>query len=157
MKSVVDSYVGLWLIMVFLMLCIAFTSINLNVVQARRMYNDIKSSVQASNGAYVSDDGYFFQSNSNFPTNPSSIFTAAGLSGTPTKVSATADQEKTLAKDSYDYYYIIQRQDMTAVTGEKADLNETWIYNDLYKITFVYRYNIPLFGKQVYPIVGFTY
>ena len=49
--------------MLFLVLCIAFTSINLNVVQARKMYNDIKSQVQASNGINIPASGeYTFDS-----------------------------------------------------------------------------------------------
>ena len=45
---------------------------------------------------------------------------------------------------------------MTADSNILAQ-NETWIYNDIYKISLVYTYSVPLFGTQVYPIEGYTY
>ena len=59
MKTVIESYVGIWAIMLFLMLCISFTSINMNVVQARNIYNSVRSEVMASNGAVVDSTGPF--------------------------------------------------------------------------------------------------
>ena len=53
MRTVVESYVGLWVIVFILMLGIAFTSINMNVAQARKIAADIKAEVQASNGQIV--------------------------------------------------------------------------------------------------------
>jgi hypothetical protein len=118
--------------MVLMMLCIAFTSINLNVVQARKMYSDIKAQIQASNGYYVDD--------------------ATGLSFDSTL--ATGDDKRTLAGNGYQYKYTVIRQQLSSA---KQDDNETWIYNDIYKISFRYTYTVPLFGKQTYPIVGYTY
>ena len=59
MKIIVESYVGIWLVLLFTMLAIAFTSINLNVTQARTIYNTIRAEVQASNGAIVPASGSF--------------------------------------------------------------------------------------------------
>lgn len=134
MKSVVDAYIGLWLIMVFLVLCIAFTSINLNVIQARKMYNDIKAQVQAANGAFVGESGYEYDSTT----------------------APQANDVRTLAANGYQYKYRVTRQQLSASDIKQAD-NETWIYNDIYKIDFKYRYGVPLFGVQEYPIVGYTY
>ena len=132
MKAVVDSYIGIWLLMLFLMLCIGFTSINLNVIQARKMYNDIKAQVQASNGTFVDAGTNMFSYDSR---------------------TAGADS-RTLANDHYEYSYTVTRKPMRST---KYDNNETWIYNDIYLIDFEYTYLVPLFGRQVYPMVGYTY
>ena len=148
MKSIVDSYIGLWLIMLFLMLGIAFTTINLNVVQARKMYNDIKSQIQASNGIDVPSNGtYSYDSNTGE--------TIYNQNGTDTKTT-DSDGKRTLSKDGYTYTYTVERKKLTADSNILAD-NETWIYNDIYKISLNYEYTVPLFGKQTYPITGYTY
>lgn len=131
MKSIIDSYIGLWLIMLFLVLGIAFTSVNMNVVQARKIYSDVKAVVQASNGATVPQD--------------------AAL-----EYKSWEDGTVSLSRNGYSYAYKITRKPLSADEGLQAD-NETWIYNDIYRIDFVYEYNVPLFGRQVYPISGYTY
>ena len=55
MRQVVEAYVGLWIILTLFWVAIAFTSINLNVSQARKIVSDIKAEVQASNGSVVDD------------------------------------------------------------------------------------------------------
>ena len=142
MKSVVDAYIGLWLIMVFLLLCIAFTSINLNVIQARKMYNDIKAQVQAANGDFVDKTTNVFEYDSTDATHVSN--------------QSHPEDIRTVGHDGYQYKYRSTRQALSASDIIQAD-NETWIYNDIYKIEFRYRYGVPLFGLQEYPIVGYTY
>ena len=131
MKSIIDSYIGLWLIMLFLVLGISFTSINMNVVQARKIYSDVKAVVQASNGATVDTTSNRLSYNS-------------------------VDSGITIRDNGYSYSYTVTRKPLSASEGLQAD-NETWIYNDIYQIDFVYQYNIPLFGRQIYPISGYTY
>ena len=126
--------------MVFLMLCIAFTGINLNIAQARKMYNDIRSQVQASNGAFVDTDSNVYQFDANV---------AVQADGTP-----TGDSMRTISANGYTYRVRIVRQNLSSTV---QDNNETWIYNDIYKIQFEYYYGIPLFGTQCYPIEGYTY
>jgi len=126
MRTVVESYVGLWVIVFILMLGIAFTSINMNVAQARKIAADIKAEVQASNGQIVDS---------------TDILT--GSSGA------------TIASNGYEYDYEIQRQ--TLVDLNKKEDSESYIYNSIYKIKLEYQYSVPLFGKQVYPIVTFAY
>ena len=55
MKNVVEMYIGIWVIMILLYLCLAFTSINMNVVQARDLLNTVKTEVSASNGGILKD------------------------------------------------------------------------------------------------------
>lgn len=132
MKSIIDSYIGLWLIMMLMILGMAFTSINMNVIQARRIYNNVKTVVQASNGADITDEGTSYKSDNGDGT---------GIN---------------MANNGYDYYYTISRKPLSAAEGLQAN-NETWIYNDIYQIDFTYEYYVPLFGKQIYPISGYTY
>lgn len=127
MKQVIEAYVGLWIVVFMLMIAISFTSINLHVSQARRIMNSIKSEVQASNGSVVTD-------------------VSGVLEGTSTQ---------TLKNDGYTFKYTITRQ--TVVNDAISSEEETYIYNDIYKISLVYEYVVPLFGKQVYPIEMFAY
>lgn len=129
MKQVIEAYVGLWIVMFLLMIAIAFTTINLHVSQARRIANSIKSEVQASNGSIVDSEG-----------------SDGILEGTSDKV---------INKDGYQFSYIIKRQ--TVVDDSVTSEDETYIYNDIYKISLVYEYLVPLFGKQIYPIEMFAY
>ncbi len=143
MKAVIDSYIGLWLVLLFLMMCIAFTSINLNIVQARKMFNDIKAQVQASNGSFIGASNVYSYSSTS--------------SGGSTTNHASGANVRELKKNGYQFAYKVERKQMTNTAGVKAN-NETWIYNDLYLITFEYQYAIPLFRiVQTYPIKGYTY
>lgn len=126
MRTVVESYVGLWVIMLMLMLGIAFTSINMNVSQARKIASDIKAEVQASNGKIVDS---------------TDILTGGGTA--------------TLESNGYEYNYEIQRQSL--VDLDKKEDSESYIYNSIYKIKLEYKYAVPLFGTQIYPIVTFAY
>ena len=148
MKSIIDSYIGLWVIMLFVTLCIAFTSINMNVVQARKMYNDIKSQVQASNGEILK---YNPATGAPKTSSDDPSTTTVWSKGTFPVGDA---RRRTIEDNGYQYKYRISRVEMHS--DQYAD-NETWIYNDLYKIEFVYYYGVPLFGLQVYPITGYTY
>ena len=56
MKNVIEMYLGIWVIMILLYLCLAFTSINMNVVQARNILNTVKEEVRASNGGVLKDN-----------------------------------------------------------------------------------------------------
>lgn len=127
MKQVIEAYVGLWIVVFMLMIAISFTSINLHVSQARRIMNSIKSEVQASNGSVVTDESGI-------------------LEGTSIQ---------TLKNDGYTFKYTITRQ--TVVNDAISSEEETYIYNDIYKISLLYEYVVPLFGKQVYPIEMFAY
>ena len=134
MKTVIESYVGIWAIMLFLMLCISFTSINMNVVQARNIYNSVRSEVMASNGAVVNSTGPF-------------TYNSSDASHGANCISA--------AKDGYQFSYKITRQ--SAVDSDKTADNQTFKYNSIYKIELKYTYAVPLFGEQVYLISGLAY
>lgn len=129
MKSVIESYVGVWIILIFTLLSIAFLNIHLNVMQARRINNEIKTEVQATNGSFVptNTDIYIYKSSD------------AGIS-----------YEN---GNFYEYDYTVER--CSAVNNK--DGGNSFIYNDVYKINLIYRYSVPLFGEQVYPITEYTY
>ncbi len=146
MKSIVDAYIGLWIIMVFLMICVGFTSINLNIGQCRKMYNDIKAQVQAANGSMIDTT-----------TNVYIVDSTNSLDPSTTGVVLLPDESvRTIKKNWYAYRYKITRKQLSSSNLKQAD-NETWIYNDIYRIEFYYWYGVPLFGTQEYKIVGYTY
>ena len=132
MRNVIESYAGIWVICILFIIGLAFTCINLNVTQARKIYNDVKSEVQASNGAIVPSSGRYYYSSATDTTNKYS-----------------------LQGNGYQYEYSIIRKSVGTDNMRSAD--ETYIYNDLYQISLKYEYYVPLFGKQVYPITGYAY
>lgn len=127
MRQVIESYVFIMLFTLLLWIAIAFTSINLHTVQARRIYNDIKAEVQASNGAMV---------------DASNKFTITQLDETFRRT------------NNYGFKCEIERQSIKG--HDKHSDHENYVYNDIYMISFIYVYNVPLFGQQVYPIQGFS-
>lgn len=129
MKQVVEAYAGLWVIMILLMLAIAFTSINMNTAQARKIVADIKAEVQASNGTIVPE------------TNMLEGESAGGADG--------------IKQNGYAYKYQIDRQSL--ISEGLNDSSETYIYNSIYKIRLEYEYVVPLFGRQIYPLEVFAY
>lgn len=134
MKQVIETYAAVWVIMLLFMLALAFTTINMNVIQARKIYNDIVAETQASNGLNVDNSDRLYYS-STAQTDPL--------------------LNCTLASDGFQYEYSVIRQSF--VDENKTADNETYIYNSLYKVSLKYEYYVPLFGKQVYPITGFAY
>lgn len=131
MKNVVEMYIGIWVIMILLYLCLAFTSINMNVVQARNLLNTVKTEVSASNGGILKDK--------------------------LTYTVKSKDNGVTLKNNGYSFEYKITKQSLyTDSNGnsiyDDATKDSTFIYNNVYKIELKYRYSVPLFGIQVYPI-----
>lgn len=173
MKQVVESYVVLWVIMFMFFFAFAFTSINLNVAQARKIVNDIKTEVQASNGAFVNNSEYegekgtlavTFKTSEDGYKDAKQELTKGNKYYTGNKklekvqhfAPATQVVNKTLTTDGYTFEYKITTE---ALINQqyKDDSKETYIYNNIYKIEFYYYYNVPLFGTQCYPIVTFAY
>ena len=127
MRQVVEAYAGLWIILTLFWVAIAFTSINLNVSQARKIVSDIKAEVQASNGSVVDDSNEL-------------------------KFESATDSMK---DHGYEFECIITRLKTTA--DAKDMIGNTFIYNDIYKIDFTYTYFVPFFGQQVYPLHTFAF
>ena len=133
MKQVIESYAANFIILILFLMGMAFTSINLNVTQARKIYNDIKAEVQASNGAIVGESGRYYHNS----TDESNTY------------------KYRLDTDGYQFEYSVIRQSIVGNSIQSAD--ETYIYNDMYKISLKYEYFVPLFGRQVYPMTGFAF
>ena len=140
MKSVVETYVGIWSILLFTILSSAFLSIHLNVIQARRICDNLKTYVQTTNGSFIGTEEYSSNSKSedgsdilrdNAPSQPIS-FSNGSL---------------------YEYSYDIER----CTISDAKSSGETFLYNDIYKIDFEYTYVVPLFGRQIYPMQIYTY
>ena len=134
MRQVIEAYALILTIALLSILAVAFTSINLNIVQARRIYNDVRTEVQASNGAIVPTDTNVYNSTTNHPY-------------------LTQDF---LNEHHYGFMYTINRESLTPSNHNITQEDETFIYNSIYRINFVYVYSVPLFGRQYYPIVGYV-
>lgn len=153
MKSVIESYIGIWLITLFVMLCIAFTSINMNVVQAKNIFNSLKVEIQESNGSFIPTDtnGFLYVSDGadyDISKYPESKYTVS--TSTKNKV-----KEFTLSEDGYAFMYTIERH--TPVDADEQAGNETFKYNSIYERKLRYRYVVPIFGVQEYPLQTYVY
>ena len=135
MRQVIEAYALILTVSLMCILAIAFTSINLNIVQARRIYNDVRASVQASNGAIV-------------PMGTSTM--DAGTYKSPNKFISN----DFVAEHHYGFMYTIKRQN--SATTDQSDEDNTFIHNSIYRIDFVYVYSVPIFGTQYYPIHGYV-
>lgn len=133
MKQVIESYAAIFIILILFLMGMAFTNINMNVTQARKIFNDIRAEVQASNGSIVDASGRYYYNS----TDESNAYTYE------------------ISSSGYQYEYSIIRQSIVGNSIQSND--ETYIYNDLYKISLKYEYYVPLFGRQVYPMTGFAY
>lgn len=131
MRSIIEAYVGVWSILLLIWIAIAFTGINMNVAQARKTYNDICAELQACNCDFTSfsaKHGGSVDSNGNYTSN---IYKGTG----------------------YKYQFTVEFAD---VDRKYSANNETFIYNDLYKIKMNYDYGVALFGTFSYPQVGYV-
>lgn len=129
MRQTVEMYIGFFMLLLIMILAMAFTTINIHVSHARTLYNSVKAQVQASNGAMVDSSNEF-----------------------------TADFVKngcTFRDDGFEVAYIVKRVSNSSDSAEQY--NQTWIYNDIYRVDLFYVYNVPFFGRQVYPISGYVY
>lgn len=135
MKNIIEGYIGIWIVLILLYLCLAFTSINMNVVQARNIIESYKEEVTASNGGIVGDSNQF--------------------------VYDSETDGITLNDNGYAFECTITRlslyNDGTTDVYDDATKDSTFVYNSLYKVQLNYEYTVPLFGKQVYPISTLCY
>ena len=135
MKNIVEAYIGVWVLTILLYLCLAFTSINMNVGQARNIVNDIKTQIKASNGNVLEGNTYTYKSK---------------------------DDGITLANNGYSFDYTITKQSLykdengNNVYADVSNSN-SFRYNDVYKLELYYRYTVPIFGTQLYPIKTLIY
>lgn len=135
MKNIVEAYIGVWVLTILLYLCLAFTSINMNVGQARNIANDIKTQIKASNGNVLKGNTYTYKSK---------------------------DDGITLANNGYSFDYTITKQSLykdengNNIYTDVSNSN-SFRYNDVYKLELYYRYTVPIFGTQLYPIKTLIY
>lgn len=150
MRAMIEAYVGVWVILVLFLLGMSFTLINMNVIQARKIFSDVKAEVQASNGQIIAEGAAV---NGYKSGDANSIILDSALMNKDSQ--GNAIPEITLKNYGYHYEYKVTRQSVT--DRDKHASDETYIYNDLYKISMKYEYSVPLFGRQVYPMTGFAY
>lgn len=118
--------------MLIMMLCIAFTMINMHVIQARRIFNNIKTEVAASNGAFV-------------PATPNGRF----------EYDSNAVEGVNIHDNGYQFQFYVERRELLD-SNIGAD-DQTFIYNSMYEVKMSYAYSVPFFGMQIYAQNGFVY
>ena len=118
--------------MLIMMMCIAFTMINMHVIQARRIFNNVKVEVAASNGAFV-------------PARAGGRFT----------YDSNAIEGINIRDNGYQFQFYVERKEL--VDSNIGDDDQTFIYNSMYEVKMSYAYSVPFFGMQVYSQNGFVY
>lgn len=147
MRNVIECYIGIWILLILFMVAIAFTSVNMHVIQARKIFNDLRAEVQASNGSFLTDTNYYYYDSKNGNFYRTHDYTTGG--------EATGNKQISISTDGYEFEYSVIR--LSTEEQAKASADNTYMYNNLYKISLRYTYTVPLFGTQVYPMTGYAY
>lgn len=129
-KNVIEGYIGIWIFLLLFYLCLGFTSLNMNIVQARNLMSSIKAQVSASNGAIIPE-------------------------GQTEYTYDSTDNNISIANNGYEFSYTVTRESPLDI--DAASENSGFIYNYVYRVTMYYKYHIPLFGRQTYPISVIVY
>lgn len=130
MRNIIDGYVGILVIMLLVTLCLAFTTINLDITAAKKIYNDVVSEIENTDGAILDTDKYSYNNDND-----------------------TYTYTKKAENNAYVYTITVKRED---IGSEITDTGQTFIYNSIYKVNMKYQYFVPLFGRQTYVTGGYT-
>lgn len=130
MRNVIDGYVGIMIILVLVMLGVSFTTINMDVTMATKIYNEIVDEVQSTNGAILTSNKFSYDSSTD-----------------------TYTYTKKADNNAYSYEIVIKKESIGSPSEDNA---QTFIYNDIYRVDMNYTYNVPIFGKQIYKTGGYT-
>lgn len=174
MKLTLESWLGIMILIMMFAVGVGFTSINMNVVNARKVYQEYIDLIEETDGAVLSStktlgiDGIH-------ATNDKDTWIIAYNCGDNifnNKNDNLINVEHANAKNSsikYDgkavtldrnskstqpvHYYLI----VTKTTDTESNRQgQTFIYNNIYKVQLVYTYDVMLFGRQTYKIGGLS-
>lgn len=174
MKLTLESWLGIMILIMMFAVGVGFTSINMNVVNARKVYQEYIDLIEETDGAvltsseslkmdmihktdnantwiiaYNCGDNIF---NKNYKNN--ATVEHANAKNSSIKYggkTVTLDRNKD-SKQPVHYYLIVTKTTDT----ESNRQGQTFIYNNIYKVQLVYTYDVMLFGRQTYKIGGLS-
>lgn len=167
MRTIIEAYSIIFVIMLMFYIGLAFSCIAMHVNQAKLIYNSVRAEIQSSNGEYIIEkltkDGSFKDADGNAVTPAADGNIPADtrihlVSGNSTKTFYTDGIKDKDGKDKkvtgYGYDIYVTRE---SILYDEINADDaTFRYSDVYKIELSYKYSVPLFWDQVYPLVGFV-
>ena len=174
MKLTLESWLGIMILIMMFAVGVGFTSINMNVVNARKVYQEYIDLIEETDGAVLNSaktlgiDGIHETNNKdtwiiayNCGDNIFNNFDKSKLNiehaNAKNSIIKYDDKTVTLDRNSNSnqpvHYYLI----VTKTTDTESNRQgQTFIYNNIYKVQLVYTYDVMLFGRQTYKIGGLS-
>lgn len=174
MKLTLESWLGIMILIMMFAVGVGFTSINMNVVNARKVYQEYIDLIEETDGAVLNSaktlgiDGIHETNNKdtwiiayNCGDNIFNNFDKSKLNiehaNAKNSIIKYDDKAVTLdrntdSKQPVHYYLIVTKTTDT----ESNRQGQTFIYNNIYKVQLVYTYDVMLFGRQTYKIGGLS-
>lgn len=177
MKLTLESWLGIMILIMMFAVGVGFTSINMNVVNARKVYQEYIDLIEETDGAVLSSaktlgidvihetndkdtwiiayncGDNIFNKFDKFDKNELNVehANAKNSSIKYNGKTVTLDRNKD-SKQPVHYYLIVTKTTDT----ESNRQGQTFIYNNIYKVQLVYTYDVMLFGRQTYKIGGLS-
>lgn len=174
MKLTLESWLGIMILIMMFAVGVGFTSINMNVVNARKVYQEYIDLIEETDGAVLNSaktlgiEGIHETNNKdtwiiayNCGDNIFNNFDKSKLNiehaNAKNSIIKYDDKAVTLDRNSDSkqpvHYYLI----VTKTTDTESNRQgQTFIYNNIYKVQLVYTYDVMLFGRQTYKIGGLS-
>lgn len=174
MKLTLESWLGIMILIMMFAVGVGFTSINMNVVNARKVYQEYIDLIEETDGAVLNSaetleidgihktkdkDTWIIAYNcgdnifNKFDKNKLNIEHANAKNSTiKYDDKAVTLDRNTGSKQPVHYYLIVTKTTDT----ESNRQGQTFIYNNIYKVQLVYTYDVMLFGRQTYKIGGLS-
>lgn len=174
MKLTLESWLGIMILIMMFAVGVGFTSINMNVVNARKVYQEYIDLIEETDGAVLNSaktlgidgihetndkDTWIIAYNcgdnifNNDYKNDAIVEHANSKNSTIKYKGNTVTLDRNSKSTQPVHYYLI----VTKTTDTESNRQgQTFIYNNIYKVQLVYTYDVMLFGRQTYKIGGLS-
>lgn len=174
MKLTLESWLGIMILIMMFAVGVGFTSINMNVVNARKVYQEYIDLIEETDGAVLNSaktlgidsihetnnkDTWIIAYNcgnnifNNFDKSKLNIEHVNAKNSTIKYDGKAVTLDRNSDSKQPVHYYLI----VTKTTDTESNRQgQTFIYNNIYKVQLVYTYDVMLFGRQTYKIGGLS-
>lgn len=160
MKLTLESWLGIMILILMFAIGIGFTSININVVNARKIYSEYIDLIEETDGAVLTSQISIGNSDIQKVSGRDAWIIAYNCgddikfnfkNDNSWEVDTTGNNIRKEQKPVH-YYLLVTKTTDT----ESNRQGQTFIYNNIYKVQMVYVYDTMLFGRQTYKIGGLS-
>ena len=174
MKLTLESWLGIMILIMMFAVGVGFTSINMNVVNARKVYQEYIDLIEETDGAVLTsseslkmnmihktdnDNTWIIAYNcgdnifNNFDRKKLNVEHANAKNSSIKYDGKAVTLDRNSKSTQPVHYYLI----VTKTTDTESNRQgQTFIYNNIYKVQLVYTYDVMLFGRQTYKIGGLS-